>query len=563
MKPAPPRPPWGLWVFLTFLVWGAFAADRGLYQDDVSVLSLAKEGLDKDGPAGLLNPMGTATRRLLSLAFLPGVIGPEPVLALQLAYGILWLGIGWAAYRLTAEIEPASPRAALLAGTLTLCATSDYLTDSLVALGYQASVFSGVLAIALVLRFLRSGRWTWLVSGCALAAASVFTIDGATLALALAPALFLAIGGLTRRTAAAFASWGAALLPYAVLFLSALRARDGYAAVAMAPLTVPMRLERTAVLLANDLLPWMWTFGRREFGPRPPHAIPPWLWAAAGAAAAIAVLLWIRRVPPRASEAPSSAGWSALALSALWLAALAVATHAAWAGIAFQHLFYRTHVLSRVAVSALLAIALDRLLAGGRRARAAAVAGIAVFTGFGAAGGMERQDLYLATWRDHRAELASLVEEVPGARPWTTVLLVVPHDPAYQATEAPYLAARWFTLLYEDRSRRPDVFLWSADAHTECVPEADGFRCRLFEETGCFAAGTCGLKLRWRRIVVLTWRAEEGRFRLEDEIPDVLLGAVPPPLGLYRPRALVLPGPPDPHAAAFLHGDIGLARLLR
>jgi hypothetical protein len=83
------------------------------------------------------------------------------------------------------------------------------------------------------------------------------------------------------------------------------------------------------------------------------------------------------------------------------------------------------------------------------------------------------------------------------------------------------------------------------------------------EEKECFDSGACpGKRLPWDGIVLLTWRAEEGRFRLEDEIPDVLLGGLPQPLGLYRPRDLILPGPPDPRAACYLHGDIGLARFL-
>ena len=67
--------------------------------------------------------------------------------------------------------------------------------------------------------------------------------------------------------------------------------------------------------------------------------------------------------------------------------------------------------------------------------------------------------------------------------------------------------------------------------------------------------------LRWDAFL-LTWRGEEGRFRLEDEIPEGLLGGRAAPSGLYRPRALVLPGPPDPRASRYLHGDIGLAKLL-
>ena len=243
--------------------------------------------------------------------------------------------------------------------------------------------------------------------------------------------------------------------------------------------------------------------------------------------------------------------------------AAAVACHAAYAGVHFASYFYRTQVFSRVLVSIVLGLAASRLLAGGRAARAAALAGVVLFTGFGIAGGMERQDMYLATWRRHRVELASLVEEVPRVREGAILLLAVPHDPAYQATEAPYLAERWSELLWENKATRPGVFLWSPDAHTACVADSEGFRCRMPEEQACFESGACpGRRLAWDRIVILTWRPVEGRFRLEDEIPASLLASGAPPPGLYRPRALVLAGPPDPAARRYLHGDVGLARLL-
>ena len=79
-----PRPPWGLWVFLTLLVWGLFAPDRGLYQDDVSVLAVVQEAWRTSGVAGLFAPMGGPTRRLLGLPTFLAWLTPEPVFALQL-----------------------------------------------------------------------------------------------------------------------------------------------------------------------------------------------------------------------------------------------------------------------------------------------------------------------------------------------------------------------------------------------------------------------------------------------------------------------------------------------
>lgn len=553
------RAPWGLWILLTILVWGLFAPDRGLYQDDVSVMATAKEAWKASGVRGLFEPMGAPTRRLLGLPSFLAWATPEPVLSLQLLYGLSWLAVGWAAWRLARELFPGAPRAAWLAGTLTVCATGDYLTGSPVALGYQVCALLGLLALGFGLQFARGGAWPTLAAACACAAGSVFTIDGATVALALAPLLFVGAAGLTARTLGACCAWAASLAPYGLLLAPALRDPAAYVGIAVAPLTPWARLNRTALLTLDDVFPWMWTFARRVFGDRPPRAIPAWLWAAAAALALAAVWRGLRRL----SDDPPATSRSREAFVAGWCALAAVALHAAYAGVAFSQYFYRTQVLSRVFVSLVVGLAASRLLERGGAARIAGLALVALFTGFGVAGGMERQDMYLATWRRHRVELASLVEEVPRANPSATLLLAVPHDPPFRATAAPYLARRWSMLLWEDVATRPGVFLWSVDAKTSCLVDREGFRCRMPEEKECFDSGACpGKRLRWDEIVLLTWHPEEGRFRLQDEIPDLLLGGLPPPFGLYRPRDLILPGPPDPRAARYLHGDIGLAQLL-
>jgi hypothetical protein len=552
------RAPWGLWVVLTLLVWGLFAPDRGLFWDDASQMAYSKEVWTSAGLFGLLAPMGSTTRFLLAFPFFIAWATPEPVLALHLLYGLSWLAVGWAAWRLAGELFPGAPRAAWLAGTLTVCATGDYLTGSPVALGYQICTLLGLIGLQCAVRFVKGGPWPWLVAGCASAAASVFTIDGATVALALAPLLLFATGGFGKRTWVAVAAWVSTLVPYGLLFLGALHNPAAYVGAATAPLPAIDRVLRTAVLTSNDLFPWTWTFSRVVFGDAPPRAVPVWLWAAAAALG----LFLVARGLARLSDDPPAQEPRRESLAAAWCMLATVGLHAAWAGVAFSHIFFRTQVFSRVLVSIVLGLAASRLLARGGRARAAGLAVVALFTGFGIAGGMERQDFYLATWRRHRIELSSLVEEVPRAKPSATLLLVVPHDPAFQATEAPYLAMRWSMLLWEDDATRPRTFLWSVDAKTSCVVDKEGFRCRMPEEKECFDSGACpGTRLRWDGIILLTWRAEEGRYRLENEIPEVLLGGLPPPLDLYRPRDLILPGSPNRRTARFLRGDVGLGRL--
>lgn len=553
------RPPWGLWAFLTLLVWGLFAPDRGLYQDDVSVLAVVQEAWKSAGVSGLFAPMGAPTRRLLGLPTFLAWLTPEPVFALQLLYGLAWLAIGWATWRLARELFPGAPRAAWLAGTLTVCATGDFLTASPVALSYQTCTLLGLLGLAFAMRFVNGGPWPWLAAGGASAAASVFTGDGATVALALAPLLFVAARGFGTRPVAATSVWAALLAPYGLLLAAAFRAPGSYVSQATVPLTLAARFRHTASLTANDLFPWTWPLGRVPFGDAPPRAIPVWIWVAAALCGLFFVMRMLQRLPgDQTSRDPARER-----LLAGWCAVAAVAGHAAYAGVHFSEYYYRTQVLSRVLVSIVLGLAASRLLAGGRAARAAALAVVVLFTGFGIAGGMERQDMYLATWRRHRVELASLVEEVPRAKPVAILLLFVPHDPTFQATEAPYLAKRWSQLLWENKATRPDVFLWSPDAHTACVVESEGFRCRMPEDQSCFDSGACpGERLLWNEVVLLTWRPVEGRFRLEEEFPAALLGDQPPPLGRYRPRDLILPGPPDPGTRRYLHGDVGLARFL-
>jgi hypothetical protein len=550
---------WKGWALLTLLVWGLFAFDRGLYQDDVSMLSIAQEARLSPGlPAALFTPMGTPTRRLLGLPFFLASATSQPVLFLQLFYGGVWLAIGWAAARLTKSLFPGASRTAWLAGALTVTATSDMLTNSLVATGYNVCVLLGLLALDSGVRFVRDDRPAWLVCAMACALGSVYTIDGAAVALALAPLLFLvAAGGFTARALALVTAWSAALVPYGLTTFAGLRDPSNYLAAAARPLAPIERLTHTFILAANNVLPWQWALDRPPFGEPPPHVLPAWL-AVAAAAAGLATL---RHGLRHAGEDEESAGAPRPGLVLAWLAAAVLLSNAAYAAVQFSEDFYRTHVLTRVLTSIVVAWAAGRLLARRDRGRLLGGALAGTFLAFGVAGGIERQDYYLSIWRRHRAELTSIVEQVPRARPDTELLLVLPYDPAFQAMEVTYLARRWTTLLYPDPAFRPVLFLWSPDAGTACEAEPGGFRCLETEERDCFAKGTCpGRKLAWAKTIVLTFDPAVSRFTLEDEIPGILLGGKAGPGDSYRPRALILPGGPDPRLGGILVPERGLAR---
>ncbi|HEX7603806.1 MAG TPA: hypothetical protein VF316_19440 [Polyangiaceae bacterium] len=553
---------WKGWALLTLLVWGLFAFDRGLFQDDVSMLSIAQEARLSPGlPAALFAPMGTQTRRLLGLPFFLASATPQPVLFLQLFYGCVWLAIGWAAARLTRSLFPGASRTAWLAGALTVTATSDILTNSLVATGYNVCVLLGLLALDSGVRFVRGARPAWLVCALACALGSVYTIDGAAVALALAPLLFLtAAGGFTARALALGAAWGAALVPYGLTTLAGFRDPSNYLAGAARSLPPVEILTRTFILAANNVLPWQWALERTPlFGEAPPHVLPAWL-AVAAAAAGLAIL---RHGLRHAGKDGETAGppWPRLVLA--WLAVAALLSNAAYATVQFSDRLYRTHVLTRVLTSIVIAWAAGRLLARRDRGRLFGGALAGTFLACGVAGGIERQDFYLSVWRRQRAELTSIVDQVPRARPDTWLLLVVPSHPAFQSMKVTYLARRWETLLYPDRAARPALFLWAPDAGTACEAEPDGFRCREEEERDCFAKRTCpGRKLPWAKMIVLTYDPAAWRFTLEDAIPEILLGGNAVPGDSYRPRALVLPGGPDPRLGGILIPERGLARLL-
>ena len=553
---------WKGWALLTLLVWGLFAFDCGLFQDDVSILSFYQETRLSPGlPATLWAPMGTPTRGLLGLPFFLALATSQPVLFLQLFYGCVWLAIGWAAARLTKSLFPGASRTAWLAGALTVTATSDMLTNSLVATGYNVCVLLGLLALDSGVRFVRGAKPAWLVCALACALGSVYTVDGASVALALAPFLFLvAAGGLTARALVAGAAWGAALAPYGLTMLASLRDPSNYLALATRPLLPVERLTHTFILAANNVLPWQWALDRPPFGEPPPHVLPPWL----AVAAAVGGLAILRHGLRHAGEDEEAEGAPRPGLVLAWFAAAALLSNAAFAAVQFSEYFYRTHVLTRVLTSIVIAYVAGRLLASRDRGRLLGGALAGTFLACGVAGGIERQDYYLSIWRRHRAELTSIVAQVPRARPDTDLLLVLPPDPAFQAMEVTYLAQRWATLLYPDPTSRPSsLFLWSPDAGTACEAEPDGFRCLEPEERDCFQKGTCpGRKLAWAKTIVLTWDPAAGRFTLEDEIPEILLGGNAVPGDSYRPRTLVLPGGPDPRLGGILIPERGLARLV-
>jgi hypothetical protein len=549
---------WGdvaIFAALTVVVRLLFAFDRGFWQDDANVFALARDARLAHGFLGALAaPMGSPTRLLLGVPSLLADLTPLPVAALHVLHALTWLGIGVAAAALVRTLFPGRPLAAFAAGALTICASSDFLTTSLVAAEYDVAVLGYALFLVGALRFLRGSPWPVLAGACAALLVSVYTIDVAAPALVLAPVLFAIVPAAPRRRLALYAASGLAIAPYALAFARFLKSPGGYASTAMLTLEPGERALRAAILLLNNVLPWQWALDRPTFGVSPPRVIPVALWVLAAGACLTLCARPARRhfARPRAARA----GPRTLAALAVLLA-MGAASNAAFASVHFSDIFYRTHLLSRVFASVGLGVAVDALVRT-RRAWAGWALG-ATFVAFGALGALERQDYYLSSWRDHRRELSSLVESVPSVAPPASLVLFMPEDPGWHATKADYLARAWVRLLYE---RAPDLarrtYLWTPGGMSGCRAEGSGLRCFPEAEKSCFEAGTCpGHLLPYEELVVAAFSPLDGRYRLVARGEGATPVAIEAPG--YAPERLV--GPPGAVPSAMLPRP-ALARLL-
>ncbi len=532
-----------LYALLTLLVWGLTAPLCGLWQDDTSLLAiaLARRG---QGWAGAFAPTGSPLRRLYELPFLLAQATPHPVHALQLMYGALWVGDALAAGWVAGLLLPRRPLTRLLVVALTLTATSDYLTDNLTAMGYQFAVLMVLLAIGSGLRFLRGGGAGWLAAAAAALAASLWTIDVAVTALVFLPLLVAWQAGVRPRprSVALLLTWGAVAAPVALLEWRFLHDPKSYAAVARRPLPAAELASRAMTFWSENFMPWQWAFARQVWYPRPPIAIPAAAMALAAALAVAALALRLRRMPPEPSPAPAA---RVLALAAL-LALMALAANAAYASIQFSDIRYRTHVLSRIWISLALGILAGWAAARWPRARLGVLAVPALFVGLGTWGGLERQDLFLSTWRQHRRELLSIATNAPALRPGTGIILRSgDRPPDYLATQVEYLTISWLRLLYDEP--HPQGLRLGPRLGTGCRPGPQGLDCWHFGKADCFAARTCAPDhYDYDRTVLMDYDAPAGVYRLRASLagdPLAAGAAAAAAAAAYRPEARIVRRP--------------------
>jgi len=539
-----------LYFALLLLVWGLTVPLRGLWQDDTLLLRLARD-YQGHGFMAALTPVVAPLRRLYTLPFRLALATPQPVWTLHLVFGLTWLGQALAAGWIVRLLLPGQRLTRFLAICLTLTATSDYLTDNLTSLGYNLAALMLLLAVGCCLRYLVGGRFGWIPLACAAIAVSIWTLDIAIPALPFVPLLLLWRSGIQawRRILLVLSALGLTLAPAVPIEWRFLHDASGYAAVAMQPMSPAVRLQRIASLGYENFAPWRWAFAHPVWYPRPPEVIPLW---AMGLGAAVAAAWFAARALRAHRPEPPERTLRPLLLAGIF-AAMALIANAAYAGLQMAEVHYRTHILSRTWASLAIAVLAGWAVQRWPRFRAGFLLVPVLFVGFGVWGGLERQDLWVSTWRLHQKELRSIVTSAPALTPGTGIILRSGPTPTlYLATEADYLAQSWLVLLYDDPSIH--ALRLAPDRGTGCRAKPEGLDCWHEQEAKCFAAATCAAdRFPYEKLVILDFDDQKGTWQLVSNPQDdpLLGGSGAAPAG-YRPADRILKRPLTPRQRALL-----------
>jgi hypothetical protein len=527
-------------VVLLLLVWGLTVPMRGMWQDDTLLLRLAHY-FQGGGFLTALTPVNTPLRRLYTLPFRLALSTPQPIWTLHVLYGVTWLGMALVAGWIARLLLPGRRLTSFLAICLTLTASSDYLTDNLTSLGYNVAALLLLLAVGSCLRYAVGGSGWWLGMACVSAAASIWTVDVAFTALPFVPLLLVWRAGLAawRRILGVLSAVALTLAPAVVMEWKFLHDPTGYAAVAMLPLTFGERFARAMSLWGENFAPWRWVAARPLWYARPAAVIPMWAMALAAGVAAGWFVLRARQIPNR--ERVESVNRSLLLV--VIFTVMALAANAAYAGLQMAEIHYRTHIVSRVWASLAMAVLAGWLVQRWPRFRTVFLFVPLCFIGFGVWGGLERQDLWVSTWRMHQRELRSIVTAVPGKEPGTGIILRSRSTPdLYLATEADYLAQSWLQLLYDDRAIH--ALRLAPDRGTGCDATPQGLDCWHEGEATCFAARRCPADhFSYDTLVLLDFDERQGTWQLlADPRGDPLLGSGEA-LTRYRPTSRIVERP--------------------
>jgi hypothetical protein len=539
---------------LTILVWGVSAFHRGLWQDDVQALGEAFQRLLRSFGT-LFDPDASPLRRLTLLPSALALATPQPIWALHVLSAVIWLGHGLLAGWIVSLLLPGRRRTQFLVACLTLTATSDLTTGSIVPLAYNFAILLLLASIGCALLWLGRGRVVALVASPLLLAGSLLTMDVSIPALPFLLLLLWFVHDRRQRLVGLLLAWGAVIIPIAVVEWSFLHDRASYAAMAILTLTKYELVTRSIALWLLNFAPWRWAFVRPDWHGHVERVIPIG-WMALGALAAVGVfMLRLRgkedRVPGPGSQGPATFPQNASAsvpgtrhpgpLFAGLFAVMALAANAAYATIWFSELHYRTHILSRVWISMALGILAGWAAARGPALGRAALAVVAAFIFLGTWGGIERQDYFLAAWRWHQRELGSIVDAAPALRPSTYVVLRgSPPAGRYIATEADYLAKHWLRLLY--RHPGQEAIRLDPLRGAVCTPAAGNLECRLEGQAHCLTSRTCEpVQIPFEALVLMDYDQASGTYRLIRSLrDDPLAGGSAAAVARYHPEARIV-----------------------
>jgi hypothetical protein len=537
-------------VLLAWIAVGALAGQRGIWQDEVQVMfrQFAASGAWWER---VFLHAGTPARRLVGLPFRIGLWLGEPTGVLFAILTCGWLATGVLANRLAARLWPGLPAAPFLAGALTLTATGDFFTASLVTLHYVNAIALSLLAVLLLLDWGHAGGASRLAAACVSIGVAFFFVDAPVTVYALGPLLLWATGVPWRRIARGSTAWYAAAIPYFAVVLPSLFDPTSYLVHATAPLAPTAWIARVVDLVAYNLTPWRWAYARPLWFPREAAVVGTALQVAligAGTLAAGALVFW-----PRHSAEPAARPRARVAGV---LALLAIAANAAYASVVLSAFYCRTHLLSRVWVALLAAAGLGWLVERGTTSRALATAVAALLVALGLRGGLERQDYYAGHWRRHQAELVSVREAAPGLTPDARVVVRLPPHEGFTALGAGYLARAWMVLLHADPTLECRVVYWADGRPNRCEPAAGGLVCRGERSPDCvFLEGSQVDYVPIELLVWIEYDPASRRFTRRDALPSPFDA-----LGGYDPSRLVFERDPPEIARVLLDRPAGSVR---
>ena len=272
------------YAVLTILVWGANALQRGLWQDDVAALGAAFwRSVRDDYFTALLGPDVTPLRRLTVLPSAIALATPRPIWTLQLLCGTVWLAHGLLAGWIVGLLLPGRRWTRFAVVCLTLTATSDLTTGSMLTLAYNVAALLALAAAGCGLIWLGRGRIVALVASPILLACSLLTMDVALPAVPFLALLFVGFGGWrpTPRVVGLLAAWGIVLVP--MVILEFLFLHDPAELCGRGPAAAVKHVLGTAIeLWLDNFAPWRWAFARPPWYARP-EAVISTAWMAAGA----------------------------------------------------------------------------------------------------------------------------------------------------------------------------------------------------------------------------------------------------------------------------------------